>query len=444
MSHQNHFNYPYFKTYYQDPRQTMPTSNRAFENCYSEEQDLHQEYNFLPKQVSYDTYMCSPLHPTRQSTDVTETNDSSPFIRKGYSPNSANYQNLNTCVPQTSIQNQQGNKGKFVAVFGASTGIAYSSFGNSGNPIFPQENPVPQRTAFVEMKKMQAQRKTSSFGDDQDSSLEREDQQEPERDFVINSQLKNLLEANIWCKEKDHLLLKLGAQYKCDWKKTAKRFNHKKLTPHFLKMRYKELTCAPIQRRIKFNHKEDLMIAKYFDKYGSNWAQMATHFHDRTAIMLKNRYYSYIRKREILEPLLNEVKELEKGEVEVDNLSSLEAQETDESQLKRETKVNSGLDSESESQNGVVTESIFHDETNEKISSGIYYENQHNPIIFNYNFDAQKVQQNEAPQAHNQTFEIKDTKEVDTLKAKVKSLQALYLKTKTELERCKAIKQMKQ
>ncbi len=436
MSHSAHFNYPYFKPYYQDSRSVVPNYNKTYEASYPEEQDLQQEYNYFPKPVSYENYTCSPLHPTRQSTDVTETNDSSPFIRKGYSPNSGSLQRseFNTGLPH----NQQGNKSKFVAVFGATTGIAYSGFGSAGNLPLPQENTYYQNP--LENKKSEVFKKILDGGDDYDeeSGSAHEEYQEREQDFGLNTQLKGLMESNLWDKEKDHMLLKLGQQYKCDWKKVARRFNHKKLTPHFLKTRYKELTCAPIQRRIKFNHKEDLMIVKYFDKYGSNWTQMATHFQDRTAIMLKNRYYSYIRKRELLEPLLNELKEIEKGKVEVDQMSSLEGQETDESLLKREPRVNSGLDSEIENSNKIMTEPIFHDESDEKVSSDVYYGGQQNQPTFPYNYSFGKN-----PQESGQDLETKSTKEVDMLKAKVKSLQSLYLTTKAELEKIKAIKENK-
>jgi len=180
--------------------------------------------------------------------------------------------------------------------------------------------PLPQTVTKVEKIEEEA------HSNKEDGSLDSEEGDERNKQVVLNAQLKSLLQSQIWSEEKDQLLLKLGTQYKCDWKKIAKRFNHKKITPHFLKTRYKELTCAPLQRRIKFSHKEDLMIAKYFEKYGSNWAQMAAHFNDRTAIMLKNRYYSFIRKRELLESMINEVKDIEKDNIEVDNLKDQESE----------------------------------------------------------------------------------------------------------------------
>jgi len=109
-----------------------------------------------------------------------------------------------------------------------------------------------------------------------------------------------------WCEDHEKLLRKLAVQYKFDWKKIAKKFDNKKYTPHFLKMRYKGYDEGPVPKRVKFSHEEDVLIAKYFDEYGVDWDKMVSHFPNRTAIMLKNRYYSHIRKHNMLDSLLEE------------------------------------------------------------------------------------------------------------------------------------------
>ena len=116
------------------------------------------------------------------------------------------------------------------------------------------------------------------------------------------------------------MLYVLGGKYKGDWKKIAKKLNHKKITPHFLKIRYKELIGTPLQKRTKFVKKEDLMIVKYFESYGLDWTRMATHFSDRSPVMLKNRYYSFIRKKELYDKMLEEVREYEKEGKLVDDI----------------------------------------------------------------------------------------------------------------------------
>lgn len=114
-----------------------------------------------------------------------------------------------------------------------------------------------------------------------------------------------------WCDEDEKLLRKLAVQYKFDWKKVSKKFANKKYTPHFLKMRYKGHDEGPVPKRVKFSHEEDVLIAKCFEEYGIDWDKMVIHFTNRTAIMLKNRYYSYIRKNDRLDKLLEEAQKIE-------------------------------------------------------------------------------------------------------------------------------------
>jgi len=131
-----------------------------------------------------------------------------------------------------------------------------------------------------------------------------------------------LIEGKLWTEDDDKLLLKFAIQCKCDWKKVVRKFKlmNKKVTPNFLKLRYKELIAVPVQRRNKFSHTEDLLIAKYFRKYGTNWDQIASHFKKRSGLMLKNRYYSAIRVNNRLEELLKEVDEIEANNQLVDDL----------------------------------------------------------------------------------------------------------------------------
>lgn len=115
-----------------------------------------------------------------------------------------------------------------------------------------------------------------------------------------------------WSEKKDKVLKNLAAKCKYDWKKIAKKFNTNEkteFTPLELKQKYKDLTKVAIPLRVKFSHQEDLQIAKYFEIYGCDWAQISTFFTDRTPMMLKNRYYSHIRKRNLLSSMLDELKD---------------------------------------------------------------------------------------------------------------------------------------
>ena len=85
----------------------------------------------------------------------------------------------------------------------------------------------------------------------------------------------------------------------------------KKFTPTFLKIRFKELTKAPFHRRKRFSHKEDLLIAKYYQRFNSDWDTTVKYFKDRTTAMLKNRFYAFVRQPETWSELTAEVHRIE-------------------------------------------------------------------------------------------------------------------------------------
>lgn len=112
-----------------------------------------------------------------------------------------------------------------------------------------------------------------------------------------------------WTPSDDDELMNLADQYKNDWKKIAKRIisnRKKKVTPNFLKNRYKEIAGDHIKKGVKFTHEEDLQIAKLFEIHGTCWTSIAQNFKDRTPVMIKNRYYSHIRRKGLLSELVSE------------------------------------------------------------------------------------------------------------------------------------------
>jgi len=109
-----------------------------------------------------------------------------------------------------------------------------------------------------------------------------------------------------WTEKDDKELRRLADQYKNDWKKIAKRIitnQRKKVTPNFLKNRYKEIAGDQIKKGVKFSHEEDLKIAKLYESYGTDWTAISAAFVDRTPVMIKNRYYSHIRRKGLLDSL---------------------------------------------------------------------------------------------------------------------------------------------
>lgn len=80
------------------------------------------------------------------------------------------------------------------------------------------------------------------------------------------------------------------------------------MSPTFLRKRFMEIRDLPRIKRSKFSHEEDLKLAELIESFGMNWIKISEKFPERGAIMLKNRYYSFIRKKNILESLQEENK----------------------------------------------------------------------------------------------------------------------------------------
>lgn len=73
-----------------------------------------------------------------------------------------------------------------------------------------------------------------------------------------------------------------------------------------MKNRYKEIAGDHIKKGVKFTHQEDLVIAQLFEQFNTSWTAIAEYFPDRTPVMIKNRYYSHIRRKGLLPDLVSE------------------------------------------------------------------------------------------------------------------------------------------
>ncbi len=309
-----------------------------------------------------------------------------------YAPQGFNGQNRNVGSVKQSNENQhQTPKGNFFPV-----PVNLEKNPNIGSHQSPPGN---QHASFCPSE--QAQTEQNDLEENEGSNADSESSKK--NGGIIN--YKSIINSKIWDEEMDELLLKLGPQYKCNWKRISKKYNHKKITPAFIKMRYKELSSeSPMTRRIKFTHREDLMIAKYFDKFGSNWSKMTEFFPDRTAIMLKNRYYSFIRKKDVLDLLLSKVMNLENQSIIVDSLETLDS--------------------------GKYTECIDLKQENLEFSQNQVRQQ----VVFNFE-GTKPAESPESTAASQQTFD-RDL-EIKFLQARVKSLQTLYVRAKTQLDQQK-------
>jgi len=119
----------------------------------------------------------------------------------------------------------------------------------------------------------------------------------------------------IWSESDNALLKEVVCKYKCDWKRIVRRVHRltkKKYTIHFLKKKFKEFTKDDnIKKGVKFSHEEDLELVKNYRKYGLNWQMISLQMNKRTPLMLKNRFYSFIRKNGVLAKLLKELENVD-------------------------------------------------------------------------------------------------------------------------------------
>jgi len=113
-----------------------------------------------------------------------------------------------------------------------------------------------------------------------------------------------------WTEENIKKLLHWAHHMKQDWKKIAKKFQTKHVTATVVRNKYRELKNNEAPLRQRFTPEEDLLIAKYYKIYGLQWKKIAEHLKSRTAIMVKNRFYAYIRKNNLLESLIEKANEM--------------------------------------------------------------------------------------------------------------------------------------
>ena len=78
------------------------------------------------------------------------------------------------------------------------------------------------------------------------------------------------------------------------WKKIALFFPGS--TPEMLENRYKN-KLDPKLKRTKFTKEEDEKVLALYNQFGNKWKEIASFFPDRNVTMIKNRFYSYLKKK---------------------------------------------------------------------------------------------------------------------------------------------------
>jgi len=100
-----------------------------------------------------------------------------------------------------------------------------------------------------------------------------------------------------WTKNEDIQLLDLIENHGKNWSLFATSFFPNR-TPDEIEERYYN-KLNPNLKHSNFDPEEDQLIIELYSKYGNKWNEIAKHFKDRNAAMIKNRYYSHIKKKKL-------------------------------------------------------------------------------------------------------------------------------------------------
>lgn len=96
-----------------------------------------------------------------------------------------------------------------------------------------------------------------------------------------------------WGKEEDEKLLMLHEKYGKNWAAISKEMPHR--TGKQIRDRFLNSLDTKFERG-KFTEEEDQTIIKYYKLYGNSWAKIAKKLKTRTGDMVKNRFYSSLKK----------------------------------------------------------------------------------------------------------------------------------------------------
>ena len=97
-----------------------------------------------------------------------------------------------------------------------------------------------------------------------------------------------------WKKEEDSKLLSLYEKYGKNWAAISKEM------PHRTGKQIRDRFINNLDTRYnngKFNEEEDKMILKYHKIYGNKWSKIAKKMKARTGDMVKNRFYSSLKRK---------------------------------------------------------------------------------------------------------------------------------------------------
>lgn len=113
---------------------------------------------------------------------------------------------------------------------------------------------------------------------------------------LSNSRYKSIRPGVIkgsWSKEEDESIVALVTMYGKSWSKISKILqtrNGKQIRDRYINV------LDPHIKKGKFTEAEDKVLIELYFKYGARWATIAKNIPYRTADMIKNRFYSSIKR----------------------------------------------------------------------------------------------------------------------------------------------------
>ena len=111
-----------------------------------------------------------------------------------------------------------------------------------------------------------------------------------------------------WSVEDDAKMLELVQANRFNWKKISKKFQNfqqKKVTPLFLKNRYRQLKHENKITQSPLGEKEDKLLVNAIENFGMNgWSKLYEAVPYASQIQVRNRYYSKLRNKAYYDEVL--------------------------------------------------------------------------------------------------------------------------------------------
>ena len=174
-----------------------------------------------------------------------------------------------------------------------------------------------------------------------------------------------------WGKDEDSKLICLYKKYGRNWAAISKEMPQR--TGKQIRDRFLNSLDARYKRG-KFSEEEDKMILKYHKIYGNQWAKIAKKIKTRTGDMIKNRFYSSLKKE-----IKNDEVFIKKRKKTTQKYEVKSTNNTNNSKIKIEKKIIE-IDKDNDKENDITDAKHILINSNEKVFKMINLKNEENYI----------------------------------------------------------------